>query len=892
VTSSLLKPSHRRFGVLVNFLHEPNLFVRLVCLGAATGLVCAWSPSVSQAQAPSNQAIFSEDLPREKLEKQLAVKQAMKPKAIPSVAPGLDFQAPSIEFRKEKHEIEGKGGVLLSEGGVQVQADEVLYNTESKLGDVKGNVLMTTSAGVLGAESGLVNTQSETGDFNNLEFDVEEGGYRVEADQARKVSEFEFELYDSDMTSCRCPDGAKPWEIAASRCNITQEGYAHSYGSTFYFEGLPLLYSPYLVFPVKNERASGLMPAQIGVNSRDGFVYQQPIFLSIDDSTGFTVAPFIYAKSRIGSEFTFEKVLSETSRIDSGLIYSNESLRFDNGVPALRGLVTSGVADPSIDEQRFGGFYKQRWRSDKDDPTPIEFIADGHYTSDNMFLREIPEVNIGTQNAQFLSSTAVLRGTAFDFLNLEGRSEYNQMLLTPQELVFQRVPEFAASATDTLRPFGVNPLGLKVVTSGDMLATNFMREDGYDGWRTNIHPKVALPFHVSSFLRAEVSAEMHQTNYMLNETVVPPAATSYYPTAAPTPGTPPVDSSKSTTQVATTPAATPAPGDDLDDSISRTLPVFNYQMTSGVERVYDLDRGNWFSKVVGLGARNEGSELTRLKHTVEPLVSYRYVPDVDQSQNPTFDALDRFQHRSLVAYGFTSRLYGRFHEPYERTREVEELTAAGETIPMFDLSQSLIDFGRGAILSQARAVDTREGEIRELGQFYVRQGYDFVDPEKNNTVSGTTTSDTSDTQFTDVNTGLVMSPSYYFSLGFDSNISTVDSQFTSTSLLVGFRDDRDDALRARYTFNDGAVNQIEGNLEIKLTEQLKLGAYGRYDAREDKFQESQGLLRFSNACNCWAVDLGVGQRINPDRSQVLVNFTLGGVGTLRQGFGVSQQSGQ
>jgi lipopolysaccharide assembly outer membrane protein LptD (OstA) len=75
--------------------------------------------------------VFLEDSPQQKAEQQLAVKQAMKPKTIPPIAPGLDFQAPSIEFRKEKHEIEGKGGVLLSEGGVQVQADQVLYNTES-----------------------------------------------------------------------------------------------------------------------------------------------------------------------------------------------------------------------------------------------------------------------------------------------------------------------------------------------------------------------------------------------------------------------------------------------------------------------------------------------------------------------------------------------------------------------------------------------------------------------------------------------------------------------------------------------------------------------------------------------------------------------------------------
>jgi LPS-assembly protein len=118
----------------------------------------------------------------------------------------------------------------------------------------------------------------------------------------------EFELEESAMTTCRCQDGAKPWEIQSSTCNITQNGYAHSYGSKVYFEGVPIFYSPYLVFPVKNERASGLLPAQVGVNSRDGFQYIQPIFLNVDETTGFTVTPFIAARSRVGSEVTFDRI--------------------------------------------------------------------------------------------------------------------------------------------------------------------------------------------------------------------------------------------------------------------------------------------------------------------------------------------------------------------------------------------------------------------------------------------------------------------------------------------------------------------------------------------------------------------------------------------------------
>jgi LPS-assembly protein len=848
-------------GVISSFLKSQLFSVRSLFAISAAILCCV------PAFAQTNRIVFGEDDPTAQAAKQLQVQQATKPLTAAPAAPGLDFQAPSIEFKKETNQIVGKGGILLSEGGVQVQADEAVFNTETKQGDVKGNVLMTTSSGVLGAESAQLNVQSETGDFQGLEFDVEDGGYRVEAAQARKVSEFEFELSDSDMTTCRCPNGAKPWEISSGSCNLTQEGYAHAYDSTVYFQGLPVLYAPYLVFPVKNERASGLLPARFGFGNRDGFQYAQPVFLSVDETTGFTVTPFLASRSRVGSEFVFEKVFSQTSRLDLGVTYSNESLRDGE----LRGLNVNGLAEPWIDDNRFGGFWKQRWVSDSKDPYPVEFLVDGRYTSDNLYLRELPAPQIGEQQAQFMTSTAVVRGTAFESLNLEGRTEYNQMLLEPQETTFQRVPEFLASTSKTLRPFGSNPLNLKLVTGGDVSATSFMREDGYQGWRTNLHPKVALPFQLSNYVRAQVGTELHQTGYSLTDDQLPPPKSSLYPDPVPTTGL----NNKPNPE---NPAASNAEIKNGDFGTNRTLPIFTYGMGTAVERVYDLDRGNFLSKIVALGAENEGSELTRLKHTIEPTVQYRYVPDVDQADNPQFDSLDRFAHRSLMSYGFTTHLYGRFNEPYERTREIEDLTRTGATLPMFDLGQSMLDFGKGAILAPLAPVDTREGEIRELAQFYVGQGYDFVEAARS------VAPDESTNPFTDIKTGVIFSPSAYTSASFDSNVSAADAQFTSYNWGLGFRDDRGDALRMRYSFVNNTLSQAEGNFELKITDRVRFGTYGRYSFRDSEFQESRGLIRFFNSCKCWSIDLGAGHRINPDRSQVLVSITFGGVGSMGQGF--------
>ena len=847
-------------------------------LAACAAYACLGPLSVSLAQVsdPDRKTVFSADTRQQKQLEQQTVKKVVSGQGQP--APGVDFQAPIIEFDRNANRVVGKGGVTISEGGVQVQADEGSFDTEKKIGDVKGRVLVSSSAGVLAADAATFEMSSETGEFTNIDFETEEGGFHVLSDKARKVSEFEFELEDSSFTSCHCADGDRPWEMKSSTCSITQEGYAHTYGSKVYFEGVPVFYSPYLAFPVKNERASGLLAPQWGISNQDGFMFRQPVLGIVDDSTDFTLTPFIASKSRVGSELELQKVFSKTSQLRSGLIYSNESMRGQN----LRGLNINGVSDPTIDQSRLGGYYKHRWTPDPKLGIPMEFVADGRYTSDNLMLREIPEPDIGDKQSQFLTSTAVLRGVVAEALQAEARAEYNQMLITDQDVQTQRLPELALSTGKTFRPFGQNPYGAKLVTNAGVVGTDFVRQDGYDGWRYDVQPRAAVPFHVSNYFRGQFSAEVHQTEYDLNSTAFP---------TTPTP-TPKPDSTPSTG-----PTPTPAPLQYLDStSYSRTLPIFGYGMSTGVERVYQVDRSSWLSRLASYGAKNEKSELVRMKHTIEPNVQYTYIPDVDQDNNPLFDQLDRYRHRSLVAYGFNSRIYGRFMEPYERTRSVEELAAAGETLPMVDLGSSMLDFGRNMVIAPSQNVDVREGEIRQLAMFSVKQSYDFVlasNSNNSNNSSGSSSSSTSSPPATsDLNLGVSLSPSSYFSTGFQTNYHTQDSTFSSYGLSLGFMDDREDMLRARYTFVDQSVQQLEANLEVALHARFRAGGYVRYDADKSEVIESRGLLRFINSCRCWSADVGVGQTINPDRKMVLFTFTFGGLGGITQGVGLPQQGAQ
>ena len=83
-----------------------------------------------------------------------------------------------------------------------------------------------------------------------------------------------------------------------------------------------------------------------------------------------------------------------------------------------------------------------------------------------------------------------------------------------------------------------------------------------------------------------------------------------------------------------------------------------------------------------------------------------------------------------------------------------------------------------------------------------------------------------------------------------------------------------------------SLNQLEGNLELVLAEQLRFGYYGRYDEVKREFQVNKFALRFSDSCKCWTFDVGMMQQINPDRQWATVSLTLQGLGDVTQKFGL------
>ncbi|MEZ4754228.1 MAG: LPS assembly protein LptD [Bdellovibrionota bacterium] len=815
-------------------------FFRLILFSLILSLCCLHATAFAQEiLSPDSKNLFEGDADRLKSEKKKQSKRLLKPDK--PANEDVDFEAPEIEFLQEENTMRGQGGVIISAPGLQVQADKADLNLDTKDTKLKGGLLVTTEDGILSAESGSFNVDDTTGKFKQAQFDIEEDGYRVFSEDADKKSEVEYDLEDCWFSTCHCDDGSEPWKINSSTANITEEAYAHTYNTYLDFQGIPFFYTPYLAFPVKQERQSGLLVPEFGYDSRDGAELVLPIFLVLDEHTDITFTPFIETNTRIGSKLDFRKAFSKRNNINSRIIYSDESRR--NG--ELRGTRVDGLDDPTFDNDRLGGFYKHIWRSDTDAAIPTSFVADVHLISDDLFLREFDDEEIGKRFARYSTSTAAISSQFSDYVYGSVSSEYNQAIESDDNLVFQRLPSASLLASKSYRPFGFNPYGLKLVPKIQLDAVDFARREGYDGWRYNISPSVKIPFHYKNYFNSDLLLTAHKTLYDLNNTT------------------------------------DPTDGSLLDDSQERDIYSVSYKIATGVERVYDLEQDNFLTKLTSLGSRNQENRLRRVKHTIEPFVKYNYTPSEDQRELPIFDSFDRLRQRNVFTYGFDTRLLGRFTPLHGAGDEIVELTPRVDELPSLFSNAALTDLGDVDEIPHGAAVNMRKGEIRDLVNFSLKQSYDYEEDRKNN--------DPNREPFSDVNAILGLYPTRDFAFKFDSNIDYKTGYLSSWGVSTHLRDDRGDKLRARYSFIDESVSQLEGNIEIALTERLSAGYYARFDDRDSEFVENRFALRLASACDCWFFDLGFDERSNPDKQRVFFSFTFAGLGDITQKSSYDEQ---
>ncbi|MBI2986166.1 MAG: LPS-assembly protein LptD [Deltaproteobacteria bacterium] len=472
------------------------------------------------------------------------------------------------------------------------------------------------------------------------------------------------------------------------------------------------------------------------------------------------------------------------------------------------------IADQDIPKDRWSVFATHRQSS----PLGWKTYSDISAFSDDLFLRDIDTFILDSPRERELRSSRYASSRFgvvrnWNDVSLQGGWAFHQDFIQPDKHTLQKTPQILFRGR---RALGETPVEFRWRAEG----VNYLRREGADGLRLDLRPELFLPFQAFPYLLGSFNLALRETAYHLYQDE-----------------------------------------GSFDRNRSRQLVEVRGNMGTSVGRVYDL------------GA----SYLRKMKHVVEPEMSYLFIPGVRDRDIPIFDGTDRINRRNLLTFALTNRLWGKF---------AQETTAIPE-----DRDVELVS-------------SANVGDVREMGRLRLALSYD-IDRERKGGDS-----------LSDLDMNFRLTPVDYLALGFDTGLNPGPWQVSQAAAVFSLLDprplthrvlDRDfmrpNRLDLSYRFiRRDSLAQLADNANLtalsdeRLLHRNVVGALGvnaffhltdrvlllydtSYNARDGRFTNNRGGIKILSQCECWTLSFSLKRSTNPDKTSFKFSFDLLGLGS-------------
>ena len=366
------------------------------------------------------------------------------------------------------------GNVVIRQGDRQFKADRVDVDSHKNIKGQGGVDYTDPIVHILGAGGDY----SPTGgaDFKDAQFQLLQRPARGSAQTMNLTPEGILNL--KEVTFTTCPANDKSWTLSAQDIKLdTRAKVGEAHDAKIEFKGVPILYLPWVSFPLGDERKSGFLYPLIGSSSRSGVELAVPYYWNIAPNMDFTGEPIEYSRRGIdlGGDFRYLE-------------------------PGTHGeLIWHYLPADSV----FGGARSDvRLRNTADLTDNLRFSVDAENVSDPQYFQDFSQGPEGT------STAFVERRAAVSFRNdhwrIDGEAQQYQTIdntLVEANRPYARVPTLTANADYGWGPGSLLHYGL------DSEITNFDRDVSHianctvpvgfvspcvTGWRMDFMPTASL----------------------------------------------------------------------------------------------------------------------------------------------------------------------------------------------------------------------------------------------------------------------------------------------------------------------------------------------------------------------------------------------------------------
>lgn len=534
-----------------------------------------------------------------------------------------NLSANTVAYDRHTDVYTAQTNVVITGGKTRLEADYVEFSNATKDVLAKGHVKMISGGDVISCNTMQVNLITETGLIDKGTVFIQENHLYIHGEQIRKTGKFTYDAQKGSITSC---DGDTPdWKITGRDVKVTIEGYGFAKDTVFWARNMPALYSPFLAFPVKTQRQSGLLMPEISTSDRQGFVYEQPFFWAISPESDATFYTGYLSDRGLKTGAEYRYVADDISRGIWQVDFLSDD-KIDDGTSA-----TKDYRFESTPQRTNTDRYWLRGKSDQVFSHGFSARLDVDVVSDPDYLLEFREGLSGynTSNRIFDDEFGRDLDEYDDTVRKNSLTLYrtwNNFALNIQTLwyddVIARRTDIDDTTLQTLPSIEFDSSRLDVGTTGiyyklDSEFRSFFRQDTIDtatrrrktakvnGQRLDMYHRFYYPTRLAKAFSFEPFMGLRGTAYHTD---------SY----------------------------TDIHGED-DPFRFRGLYELGGDLSTRLSRVFTAD--TFFSD--------------KIMHQITPGISYHFQPYEDQEDLPFFDRLDDIQEVNKLTWSFTNRFIAR-----------------------------------------------------------------------------------------------------------------------------------------------------------------------------------------------------------------------------------------
>ncbi|MFQ2256938.1 LPS assembly protein LptD [Aeromonas dhakensis] len=548
---------------------------------------------------------------------------------IEKLAPGTDANAQPVEVDADRLEAK-QGGTAVYQGDVKVRQGVRKFDSDYAELDQKSRDVI--AIGNIYYNDGQITVTSDKTLKSNLDTknsELEEGKYQVHGSPVRGSADRvtmtnnnqNITLEGAQYTTC--PPGQEVWTLKAGSIDIDQtEVFGEAWNASLWLYDYPVFYFPYINFPIKDERKTGLLYPGYTQSSKNGMDITQPFYWNIAPNYDATITSRFMDRRGLMEQVQF-RYMPDPAHVGS-LYFENlaNDKQYDE-TPSLNQAMSDGHRY-LLNANHTSLFADNAMRVSLD----YTKVRDRDYNYFNDFSPKV-----GTQVENQLQQS-LMAGYFQPNWNINTEVRTYQILLAsaqqPHELMpridhnyYQQGSWYDLAWNTEITKFGYN--------NAQAIAQN--QGGAYTGTRVYTAPTLTMPLINEAGYYLDSQYKLMYTRY---DQEVP-------------------DNMSQTFVSRFTPAG--ANGVTLDEGIiTRTLPSFRLKGGMTFER-----NQNWFG-----GDANQ---------TLEPEFQYLYVPYKDQDNIGVYDSttmrqdyyslfsdrryagLDRISDSNRISIGLTSRVY-------------------------------------------------------------------------------------------------------------------------------------------------------------------------------------------------------------------------------------------